>query len=155
MGGWVCVHSRPLWVSPRNSPVRLGVSPAASTPQVFSIRGFEALFPCTGTLGYPGCLAPQFLLVYLHANVGLPCLPAAASPGPPAATLLHVLSVQLPVSASPTGLGECFFFNSMVVGLPYSLIFCQFWFFFFFILNCCCPSFCCARRHSVSTYASI
>ena len=25
----------------------------------------------------------------------------------------------------------------------------------FFFLNCCCPSFGCARRHSVSTYASI
>ena len=29
--GWACVHSRPLWVSPMNSPVRLGVSPEAST----------------------------------------------------------------------------------------------------------------------------
>ena len=27
---------------------------------------------------------------------------------------------------------ECFFFNSLVVGLPYSLIFCQFWLFFVF-----------------------
>ena len=30
---------------------------------------------------------------------------------------------HLPVSASPTCLNECFFFNSLVVGLPYSLIF--------------------------------
>ena len=28
--GWVCIRSRPLWVSPTNSPVRLGVSPAAA-----------------------------------------------------------------------------------------------------------------------------
>ena len=63
-------------------------------------------------------------------------------------------SPQLPVSAPPTGLDECFFFNSLVVGLPYSLIFCQFWLFFGFLI-CCCPSFCCARRHSVSTGASI
>ena len=36
--GWACVHSRTLWVSPPNSPVRLGVCPAAtSTPTgVFS-----------------------------------------------------------------------------------------------------------------------
>ena len=39
-GGWVCVHSRTLWVSPMNSPGRLEVSPAAaSTPTgVFSQR---------------------------------------------------------------------------------------------------------------------
>ena len=44
--GWVCVHCRPLWVSPRSSPVRLGVFPAAaSTPKVFSIRGLRLYFP--------------------------------------------------------------------------------------------------------------
>ena len=44
--GWACAHFRPLWVSPTNSPVRLGVSPAAApTPTgVFNLR-FEALFP--------------------------------------------------------------------------------------------------------------
>ena len=44
--GWACARSRPLWVSPTTSPVRLGVSPAAApTPRgVFSQR-FEALFP--------------------------------------------------------------------------------------------------------------
>ena len=31
-----------------------------------------------------------------------------------------------------TSLDECFFFNSLVVGLPYSSIFCQFWLFFVF-----------------------
>ena len=30
-GGWACVHSRTLWVSPVNSPVRLGVSAAAAS----------------------------------------------------------------------------------------------------------------------------
>ena len=43
------------------------------SPQVFSVRGFEALFHLSGTLGCSVCLAPQlFLLVYLHANVGWP-----------------------------------------------------------------------------------
>ena len=41
---------------------------------------------------------------------------------------------QLPVSAPPTGLDECFFFISLFVGLPYSLIFCQFWLVFVFKL---------------------
>ena len=36
----------------------------------------------------------------------------------------------LPISAPPTSLGECFFFNSLVVGYPYSSIYWQFWVFF-------------------------
>ena len=73
-------------------PVRLGVSPTAATPQVFSIRGFMALFPHTGTLSFVVCLAPQlFLPVYPHTNVGLSALPATSLPSPPAATVLHVL----------------------------------------------------------------
>ena len=37
LGGWACVRSRTLWVSLRNSLVRLGVSPTAATPTgVFS-----------------------------------------------------------------------------------------------------------------------
>ena len=94
-------------------------------PQVFSVRGFEALFPCTGTLDCVVCPAPQlFLPVYLYWNVELPCPQAAALP--------RVLYTRLPVSAPPMGLDECFFFNSLVVGLPYSLILCQFWLFFVF-----------------------
>ena len=107
--------------------MRLEISPTATSPPtgVFNQR-FEALFPHTGTLCCEVCLAPQlFLPVYLHANVGLQ--------GPPAAALPQVLSTQLPVSAPPTGLDECVF-NSLVVGLLYSLIFCQFWLFFVFKL---------------------
>ena len=48
------------------------------------------------------------------------------------AALPQVLSARLPVSAPPTGLDECFFFISFVVGLPYSSTFCQFWLFFVF-----------------------
>ena len=47
------------------------------------------------------------------------------------ASLPGVLSAWLPVSTPPAGLDECFFFNSLVVGLLYSLIFWQFWFFVF------------------------
>ena len=52
----------PLWVSPRSSPVRLGVSPAAApTPMgVFNQRS-EALFPCAGALGCSVCFAPHHL----------------------------------------------------------------------------------------------
>ena len=127
-GGWVCVHSRTLWVSPMSSPVRLGVSPTASSipTGVFSQR-FEALFPHAEALGCMVCLTPQlFLPAYLHSNVGQPTPQSAASLGLPAATLPRVLSAQLRVSAPPTSLDDCFFFISLVVGLPYSSIFCQF-----------------------------
>ena len=40
------------------------------------------------------------------------------SPGLPAADLPRILSAQLPGSAPPTGLDECVFFISLVVGLP-------------------------------------
>ena len=77
------------------------------------------------TLGCVVCIAPQLLLlVYLHANVG--------SPGPLAVTSLCILSIRLPASAPPTSLNECLPFNSLVVGLPHSLIFWQFWLFFVF-----------------------
>ena len=84
--GWVgCVCSRPLWVSPTNSPVRLEVSPTAATHTGFTARDFEALVSHAGTLGCEVYLAPQLSLpVYPHTNVGLP--------GPPAAALLQVLS---------------------------------------------------------------
>ena len=103
-----------------NSPVSLGVSPAGtSTPTGVFNQRFEALFPGTGALGCVVYFAPQlFLPVYLHVNVG--------PPSPQATALLCVLSTP------PTGPGECFFFISLVVGLAYSLIFCQFWLFFYF-----------------------
>ena len=51
--------------------------------------------------------------------------------------VLQLLSCQescpplLPVCSPPTRLDECFFFNSLVVRLPYSSVFWQFWFFVF------------------------
>ena len=143
--GWVCVHSRTLWVSPTNSSARLGVSSAATSTStsVFN-QWFEALFPCAGSLGCEVCFTPQFfLLVYAHMNVELPtppvlpwwvrqllpCQPAAALP---AQVLSYCLAASpLCPSAPATGLDDCVFFNSLVVGLPYSLIFCQFWLFLF------------------------
>ena len=56
---WACAHSRPLWVSPTTSPVRLGVSPAAApTPTGAFNQRFEALFPRAGALGFAVCFAP-------------------------------------------------------------------------------------------------
>ena len=78
-------------------------------------------------------------------NVGPPAQPAAA--------LLHILSAQLPVSAPPTGLDECCFFNSGLWDF-HTVRFSGSSGYFLFLI-CCCPSFACARRHSVSTDTSI
>ena len=131
VGGWACARSRPLWVSPMNSPVRLGVSPAAaSTPMGVFHQRFEVLFSQAGALGCTVCFAPPpFLPVYLCATVGPQDLLAAAWPVPfhnlppywvRQSPPCHESSPpRLPVSAPPTSLDECFFFISLVVGLPY------------------------------------
>ena len=60
LSGWACAHSRPLWVSPTTSPVRLGVSPAATpTPTGVFNQRFEALFPHAGALGCAVCFDPR------------------------------------------------------------------------------------------------
>ena len=76
---------------------------------------------------------PLFLLFYLHENVGPPTPPDTALPAQ-ILQLLPCCESSLPgcSSAPPTGLDECFFFNSLVVRLPYTLIFCQFLLFFVF-----------------------
>ena len=64
--GWVgLLHPRPLWVSPMDSPVRLGVSPTAATPTGVFNQRFEALFSSTGTLD--------------HGSVWLPVVPFCLS----------------------------------------------------------------------------
>ena len=125
--GWTYVRSRTPWVSPTDSLVRLGVSPTAtSTPAGVYSQRFGALFPHWSP-GLWVCLAPQlFPLVYLHTEAG----PLLRQPPP----CLRVLSAWLPVPDPPAHLGECFFFNSLVVGHPYSSIFCQFFVFKFVVI---------------------
>ena len=78
--------------------------------------------------------ASHHLVGSASCSLACPVPQSATLLGPPAADLPRVLSNRLPISAPPTGLDECFFFISLVVGLPYSLIFCQFWLFFVFKL---------------------
>ena len=108
--------------------------PQPQPPHVFTTRGFEAVFPHAGTLGYVVSIAPQlFLSAYLQANVINPI--NQPLPHPPVHCLaLHPFLPQLPISTLTTSLDDCFFFNSFIVGLPCSLIFWQFWLFFVFKL---------------------
>ena len=69
---WACACPRPLWVSPTTSPVKLGVSPAATpTPTGVFTQRFEALFPCAWSPGLLGLLhSPAVRPGLLCANVG-------------------------------------------------------------------------------------
>ena len=86
---WACARSRPLWVSPTTSPVRLGVSPAASpTPTGAFNQRSEALFPPRWSPGLRGQLrSPPFIQVYLRAYVGPRGLLPATLPAPFSTTL--------------------------------------------------------------------
>ena len=151
----MCVHSRALWVSPRDPPVRLGSSPTTTTPTAFNSQRCLKL--------YPPVLEPWvawfvlllfFFPAYPQANVGNPVIhPPPAHPSPlwPCS---ESSQLWLPSAPHPhISLDECFFFNSLVGGLAYSSIFWQSWLLLF--LNCCCPCFGCTWRQSVSTQASI
>ena len=91
---WACAHSRPLWVSPTTSPVRLGVSPAATpTPRGAFNQRFEALFPRAGALGCAVCFAPLCLSGLSVRKCG--AAGCAALPAPFSTTLSPALSVYL------------------------------------------------------------
>ena len=134
------------------------------TPQVFSISGLRLYFPAVEPwVTLPRALlgsscSPWFICTpvwdfLLHQ--ALPCwvrqlLPCPlrstilllagsaccrlACPSPLATASLGVLPTQLPIFTPSTILDECVFFNSLVVRLSYSSIFCQFWLFFVFKL---------------------
>ena len=88
---WACAHSRPLWVSPTTSPVRLGVSPAAApTPRGIPNQRIEASPPCAGSLGLWSASLPAVCRVYPARMLGRGVLPAAL-PAPLSATLCPAL----------------------------------------------------------------
>ena len=100
--GWACAHSRPLWISPMTSPVRLGVSPAATpTPMGVFNQRFEALFPCAGALGCTVCFAPHRLSGLFMHECGAAGSATHCSACPTSATLSPALSVYLCANVGP------------------------------------------------------
>ena len=143
-----------------NSTVRLGVPPiATSSPTVFSVRGFEVLFPCAGTLGCVVCVPScsfRFICTRMwdcppcqpppcQVRQLLPCclssLPVESSQ--PSCSSLPFLLVWMNVYSLTPWLSE---FHTVQFSVSSDC---------FLFLNYCCPCFGCARRHSVSTYTSI
>ena len=128
--GWSCARYRPLWVSPRTCPVRLGVSPAAApTPTgTFSQRS-EALFPGAGALGYMVCFAPRQSSRFICARVWSTGSASGQTACPFHPTLHQSHSRHGHVSPlCPSYRSGCMFlFYLLGVGLPCRLIFCQFW----------------------------
>ena len=118
-----------------------GNFPTSATLLVFSVRGSEALFPCTGTLGCTVCVTPQlFHPVDLQASVGMPGLPVAAlsalalqllpchESSPPSCPSLPLLLVWMNVSSlTPwllefhtvlfSGTSGCFLFLDLLLSL--------------------------------------
>ena len=110
------------------SPVRLGVSPNTTNHHRFLPSEVLRLsFPKLETwvvwsVSLPSC-SSWFMCTQMWDLLVLQPLPC------------HEYSLSwLPVSSPPTGLDECFFFNSLAVGLLYCLIFWQFCLFFVFKL---------------------
>ena len=110
---------------------------------MFSIRGLRLYFPCWSP-GLRGLLFFSSVPPGLSGvNVGLHGLLAVTLPTlfiPQSASLWvqphchESRQPQLPISAPSSGLEECFFFISLVVGLLCGSIFCHFWLFFVFKL---------------------
>ena len=109
--GWACARPRPLWVSPTTSPVRLGVSPAATpTPRGVFNQRFEALFPRAGALGYEVYFAPCLSSQFIYGRMWGHGVLSAALPAPFSAILSVTLLVYLCANVGPQGL--------LVVRLP-------------------------------------
>ena len=132
--GWVCAHSRTLWVSPAAFLCGCNfLQLLPQPPQVFPVRDLRLYFPALEPWVGRSVLLSRCSSLFIHMQMwDCPLcqhLPTPVLQQPP----WHQSSPpELLISTPPTGLNECFFFNSLVVRLPYSSIFWQFWVFFFF-----------------------
>ena len=139
-------------------------------PQVFSFRGLRLYFGASrgwGGLFHSPAVPPGLSMCECgaigstsHHLVGSASC-SLACPVPQSATLLGPPAVPCCESSPPSCLSLPLLPVWMNVSSlsPWLLDFHTVWFSgssgCFLFLNCCCPSFGCARRHSVSTYASI
>ena len=142
-GGWVCVHSRTLGVSPMNSPVRLGVSPTTVTPRDFYSQKFWGfLFPCWNPASHGLSHSPVVPPSLSTCTLGPPGPPATASstqssscclavhPLCPSCPSLPLLPVGMNVSSLTPWLSDFYtvqFFGSSGYFLFLNLLLSFFW----------------------------
>ena len=143
------------------------------SPGVFSVRGlklyFPALEPWVARSALLPCCSSWFIYVRMWGHRVCqppPCGVCQLQPGLHRSTIHHLTGSTSPCLAANPLYPSCLsvplllvwmnvsFFISLVVRLPYSLIFCQFWLFFVFKLLL---SFfwLCEEAQCVSTYTSI
>ena len=128
--------------------------PLSQPPLVFIARSYEDL---SSWLWNPGLCSlawgwDRSLLIFIHHTwCGTTCPASVTSLGH---TGSPRLTTHLHISFLPTHLDECGFFKSLVISLPSSSVFWEFW--VLFVLRCSCSSPCgCTGKQSVSTSASI
>ena len=131
-------------------------------PWVFSIRGLRLYFPVLEAWVVQSALLPRCSSGLSMHECGATGSASGRTACPVCSTICH-LSGSSCVARSPLHPG-CLFLPLLPVWMnvsslsPWLLDFRAVWFSVssgcFLFLNCC-PSFGCARRHSVSTYASI
>ena len=102
--GWACAHSRPLWVSPTTSPVRLGVSPAAAPTPTGAFRGLRLYFPELEPWVTWSASLPAVRPVYLWVNV----VPRGATRCSACPVLRHSESGPLDLSVCECGAAGCY-----------------------------------------------
>ena len=129
----MCTFLDPVGLSNELSCEARSFSHCCNTHRFFQSEVLRLYFPMlepwvARSVSLPSC-SSQFICTQMWD-----CLLCQQPPGLVLQTLPCCESSlpQLPVSTAPTGLYECFFFNSLVVGLPHSSIFWQFWLFFVF-----------------------
>ena len=125
LGHWVCVHYRAPWVSPMNSPVKLWVCPTTTTPTGFYTQSFWGFSPLHWESGLPGLSRSPVVPPGLSAGK---CGTAQSSSHQLAMSFLQpgfLSLLLLPVWMNVSSL-------TLVIRLPYSSIFRQFWLVFVF-----------------------
>ena len=146
LDGWVCVHSRTLWVFPVNTPVRPGVSFTTATPTSFYHQRFwSCISPCWNLGLHSLSHFPVVLPTTRKCGTTHPgprcCL--AAHPLHPVCLSLPLLPVWMNASSLTPWLSD--FHTVWFSGSSGYLLFLNLFLSFFRLF----------KEQSVSTYASI
>ena len=104
-------------------------SPCCNTLRFLQPEVLRLYFPTLEPWVVWSVLLPSCFSQFIHLQMWDGPLPQLLPLlfGPPSGPCPLSSPPWLLISTPPTSLDECFFFNSLVVGLPYNLIFIRFW----------------------------